>query len=352
MPRGRGAARAPDPIGMSALPQLRRIRIELGLDCPLRCQHCSAHAAPGHPLTMTTALAARLVDEFAAMGGEEVTFTGGEPLLRQDLPDLLASSRRIGLRTVLFTSGTVHGASGRPLAAVEPLTALAGMLDRAVFSVYAVDPAAHDALTGVEGSLACTCRAIGAAVANGIASEVHFVPTRGNFRELPRVLDRAAALGVGAVRVIRYVPQGRARAHDDGLRLVGAEIGELQELLERALARPEIAVKVGSGFGHLLAEAPPCTAALDELVVSSTGRIYPCSGFAGYHGAGAIGSVQHAPLAQVWRDAPYLRAVRRVLAQRAAGAGCCKPGCLAQKAAQTGVLTDAIDDPDVALAAA
>jgi pyrroloquinoline quinone biosynthesis protein E len=283
------------------------------------------------------------------MGGEEITFTGGEPLLRPDLSVLLVRARSLGLRTVIFTSGTLHGTDGRPIAATERLTALAGVLDRAVFSVYAADPSAHDALTGVPGSLELTQAAVRASAAAGVCCELHFVPTRGNFRELPMLLEGATSLGVGAVRVIRYVPQGRARAHDDVLRLTGHELQELRGLLERALVHSGVAVRVGSGFGHLIAGAPPCTAALDELVVSADGAIHPCSGFTGYRGSGALGSVRDAPLADVWRNAPYLHHVRRMLAERHRRAGGCSPGCLAQKAAAAGILTDEIADPDAAV---
>ena len=45
---------------MIILPLLRKLRVELGLDCPLLCLHCSAFAAPGHPLGLPTELAARI----------------------------------------------------------------------------------------------------------------------------------------------------------------------------------------------------------------------------------------------------------------------------------------------------
>lgn len=77
---------------MSSIPPPRKLRIELGLDCPLRCRHCSANAAPGHPLALGTEIVRRLIAEFAAMGGEEITFTGGEPLVNTYLPDFLADA--------------------------------------------------------------------------------------------------------------------------------------------------------------------------------------------------------------------------------------------------------------------
>lgn len=332
---------------------LRKLRLELARDCPLRCVHCSANAAPGHPLTMTADLPARLVREFAAMGGGEVTFTGGEPLIDRRLPALLAAASGYGLQTVIFTSGIVYAGvsrSGREAVGRNALDVIAPMLKRIVFSVYSADSTIHDAITLSDGSLALTWEAIRRAVASGVRAELHFVPTSTNYRDLLPLAHEAANRGVGAIRVIRYVPQGRGRAHRDSLRMNATQQVEFRELLRAATALDGIAIRAGSGFGYLLDTVPPCTAGIDELVVAADGRIYPCSGFAAYRGAEAIGSVLEAPLAEVWRDAPYLGAIRAIHAARAAGQpGGCHQGCPAQKAMAAGQLTDAIGDPDAAL---
>jgi radical SAM protein with 4Fe4S-binding SPASM domain len=124
---------------------------------------------------------------------------------------------------------------------------------------------------------------------------------------------------------------------------------ELRQLLRAVIGRSGIDVRVGSGFAYLLEDAPPCTAAVEELVVAANGRIYPCSGFAAYHGEGAIGNAAERSLGEVWRDAPYLRAVREALAARLVTHRRCDAGCLAQKAAASGRLTDAVADPDAVL---
>lgn len=337
---------------MTGPPPPRKLRLELGLDCPLLCLHCSAYAAPGNPLTMPTDLAERLLREFAALGGKEVTFTGGEPLVRPNLATLLEQACTLRLETVLFTSGVVYGEAGPTAAPGAQLAALAPVLGRAVFSVYSLDPTAHDAVTRTPGSLELTRQAIFRSVEVGVRTELHFVPTRANYREFPSLVREAAALGVRAIRVLRYVPQGRGRINQDALRLRPDQQHELSRLLRQTAGADRVEVRIGSGFGYLVGEAPPCGAALEELVVGPNGRVYPCSGFSAFRGEGAIENVRDMPLAEVWRYSPYLRAVRDMLAAREAQHTGCATGCLAQKAAATGRLTDAVDDPDTPLLAA
>lgn len=333
---------------MSQIPALRRLRVELGLDCPLHCVHCSAHAAPGHPRTLHTAAVRRLIEEFGAMGGEEITFTGGEPLVNASLPMLLGEATACGLRTVIFTSGLVHGEQGPVSAPPDMLDALAPLLHRAVFSLYAADPRRHDSVTADPGSFPLTVGAIRSAIAACIPAEIHVVPTRRNFRELPALVDLAARLGVSTVRVIRYMPHGRGATNRDALSLRPEEHRELRDLLQGLAQATDVDVRVGSGFGYLLDDAPPCSAAIDELVITSDGRIYPCSGFVGFHLGGDLSSIWDGSLEEVWRDAPYLRAVRGVLGSRTSDGNiaCGGHGCIAQVAIATGMLSGTVPDPD------
>ena len=156
----------PDPAAplASLLARARRDRrllsvlCELTHRCNLRCRHCFlAVAAPDDaPLAcqeLDTGAALAVVDELAALGVLYVTFSGGEPLVRADFFDLAAHVRRRRLALRVYTNGTLLTApAAARLAALHPLAV--------EISVYAAEPATHDAITGVPGSSAATMVAL------------------------------------------------------------------------------------------------------------------------------------------------------------------------------------------------
>jgi MoaA/NifB/PqqE/SkfB family radical SAM enzyme len=108
--------------------------------CNLRCDHCNFPANPSVELPTSEVLAA--IDEFATAGMTRVSFSGGEALLRDDLPTLLAHAHRRQLFTSLNTNGLL--ARGRLDELVPNLDLLAVSLD---------GPAAHhDRVRGHEGA--------------------------------------------------------------------------------------------------------------------------------------------------------------------------------------------------------
>jgi len=76
--------------------------------CNLKCVHCYAHAKDqSFANELTTAEGKRLLDDLALFGAPVVLFSGGEPCVRQDLPELAAYAVEKGMRAVISTNGTL-----------------------------------------------------------------------------------------------------------------------------------------------------------------------------------------------------------------------------------------------------
>ncbi len=76
--------------------------------CNLRCVHCYSHSADRHyEGEMTTKEAEAFIEDIASFGAPVILFSGGEPLMRPDLFELIARATRAGLRAVISTNGTL-----------------------------------------------------------------------------------------------------------------------------------------------------------------------------------------------------------------------------------------------------
>jgi MoaA/NifB/PqqE/SkfB family radical SAM enzyme len=326
-------------------PKLRQLRLEIGLDCALLCRHCSVMAAPGNQRVLPRQVSHDLINSFAAMGGEELTITGGEPILAfPETLGLLDQGRALGLKTVVFTSGVQRVRNGIAPLTIAEASILATRLDRIVFSLYSAQPDRHDLITKVPGSHAVTVSAISSAVQVGLRTEIHFVPMRQPGLELRQLYELGQRMQVSAIRVIRFVPHGRARVGAE-LRPTATDLADLRDTIDE-LPESAVAIKVGPAFRFLVDDAPYCTAAIREIVIGSDGSIYPCSGFLGYQGPEAIGNVFDGRLEDLWATAPFLQSMRRLVNARIQGQSRHPIGCPAQKAFRAGHISDDIPDPD------
>jgi len=136
-------------------PILDTLCVELLATCPLRCLHCSASASPSRrSLLPQDVVKAGL---FALKSLEEIYFSGGEPFLYPDLPDLVRVATTVAKHVIVYSSGTFQSFDG--LRAIPPdrlrLAATAGVR-RIDVSFYAANAVEHDAITQAPGSFAST----------------------------------------------------------------------------------------------------------------------------------------------------------------------------------------------------
>jgi len=78
---------------------------EITYRCPLHCPYCSNPTQARNAQELTTNEWTRVIREAAALGILQIGFSGGEPLVRRDLPDLVRAAREVNLYTNLITSG-------------------------------------------------------------------------------------------------------------------------------------------------------------------------------------------------------------------------------------------------------
>ena len=303
--------------------------------CQLACVHCRADAIPHRdPLELSTTEGYRILDDLAALGKPRpmVVLTGGDPLERPDLAELIAHGTRSGLRMAVSPSVTPR-LTRDAIAELHDVGAKAMSL-----SLDGATRAGHDGFRRVDGVFDATLRAIDDAKRVGLRLQINTTVTADNVWELPEILRRVLAARAAVWSVFFLVPTGRGTQ----LRpLTGVEEEEVLNWLYDVSGLVAIKTTEAPHYRRVVIErssghAPPRRGALGRHLYEATvdltdgrpperprrrpidvnsgngfvfvdhhGDVYP-SGFLPER----VGSVRQESLVDIYRNAPLLRALR------------------------------------------
>ena len=190
--------------------------------CDLACVHCRACAQPVRSaLELSTDEAKRLIDEVAALEAPVFVLTGGDPLKRPDIFELVEYASTHGVRISLTPSAT-------PLLTREAILRLKQCgLARLAISLDGPMAAIHDAFRRVPGSYDWTLQAVRWAREIGLPVQINTTITRHNLRHLDSIVALLERLDIVLWSVFFLVPTGRGSAID----LISAE--EFEQVFEK-----------------------------------------------------------------------------------------------------------------------
>ena len=172
--------------------------------CALACRHCRASARPSRDaLELMTAEGERLIGQVADMGTPILVLSGGDPVNRPDLLDLVRCAKGHGLRTATIPAAT-------EALTPELVRALKGAgLDQMALSLDYPRAALHDAFRGVPGAFARTLEAAAWAREEGLPLQINTTVAAETAPYLAEMADLVEALGVVFWEVFFLVPMGR-----------------------------------------------------------------------------------------------------------------------------------------------
>lgn len=184
--------------------------------CDLACVHCRASAMPSrHSDELSTSDGYSLLEqvkefgEAKGFGSPLFVFTGGDPLKRPDLYDLIRYSVQLGLRTNVTPSST-------PLLTTEAIDCFQECgVARMAISVDGADAATHDAFRQVPGSFDRCMMALRHAQKIGLDTQFQTTVTRRNMHQLERIAELAGEVGSKMWSLFFLIVTGRALANDD-----------------------------------------------------------------------------------------------------------------------------------------
>jgi radical SAM protein with 4Fe4S-binding SPASM domain len=271
--------------------------------CNARCKHCSSSSTTRAPDELSTREVMDLVDQLAAVGVVDMAVSGGEPLLRRDLFDIISHMRRRGMAVGVGSNGSVITAARA--------AALAGCgVGRVQVSLDGLEHA-HDRLRCWPGLFQRAVSGIGRCLEAGLRTHVCCTINRFNAGELPAFVELVLGLGVKRINFSRYVPTGRK---GDDLDLDDEEwfrsITECQRLRERYRERLEIVTHLAQQtlVDPEIEDMPGfigCQAGIGQGCITANGTVYPCVLL-----PLAVGNIRERAFAEIWTGAPLLQALR------------------------------------------
>jgi pyrroloquinoline quinone biosynthesis protein E len=282
-----GAACERAPLGLLA---------ELTHRCPLQCPYCS------NPLTLegaggelTTAEWQDVLRQAARLGVLQLHLSGGEPTVRRDLEDIVATAADAGLYTNLITAGV--------LLSRARLSELAARgLEHVQISIQDVEPANADRIAHYQGAHAKKRQLAGWVRELGLALTVNAPVHRQNLDRLAEIVDFAADMGAGRLEVAHIQYYGWALRNRAALMPTRAQVKRSMEIVEAARERLKGILVIDFVVPDYYATWPkPCMGGWGRGIVNVTpsGRVLPCHAAETIPGL-VFDNVREKPLADIW----------------------------------------------------
>lgn len=292
--------------------------------CDLACVHCRASAQPKrHPEELTTEEGKRLIDQVGTWKVPVFVLTGGDPIKRPDLFELITHARSVGVRVSLTPSAT-------PLLTREVIFRLkeAGLARLAV-SMDGASAATHDAFRGLSGSFARTLDAVRWANEASLPVQINTTFSRRNIGEIDSIVALVEELHIALWSVFFLVPTGRGKLNDllsaDEFESVFARLYELSlgasfdiktteaQHYRRYLLQQKVAARragIGPAIAHVSSdEIGRAPRGLNDgkgfVFISHKGEVFP-SGFLPL----SAGSIRERSLEDIYRESDLFRSLR------------------------------------------
>ncbi len=275
--------------------------------CNMHCVHCyrSAGAEPD-PDELTTDEGKTLISGIAEAGFRILVLSGGEPLMREDVYDLIRHGRSVGLRVVLGTNGVLI----TPEVAANLKEAGAA---RVGVSLDHLDPAIHDRWRAMEGAWEASIQGMKHCREAGLPFQIHTTVSERNADVITKMTDFAVELGAVGHHIFFLVPTGRgkdieseslnAREYEKLL----ADILKKQREVEIEL-KPTCAphfMRIARKKGIPMRFTKGCLAGTSYCVIIPNGEVQPCP-----YLPIKVGNVRETPFPEIWASSEVFKTLR------------------------------------------
>jgi 12,18-didecarboxysiroheme deacetylase len=284
--------------------------------CNLKCVHCYAHAK-NVPFDneLSTGQGKELIDDLAGFGSPVMLFSGGEPLVRKDLPQLAGYAVEKGMRAVISTNGTL----------ITP--SMARTLKQIGLSYVGISldgmQEINDRFRGVNGAFQSALDGIKNSQDAGIKVGLRFTINKFNVGEIPKIFQLLEEMDIPRVCFYHLVYAGRGSelvkddlSHEETREAVDLIIDETKRLFDKGKPKEVLTVDNHADgpyvYLRMLKEDPERAREVLELLKwnegNNSGRGIGCVSWDGEVHADqfwrhhSFGNVKDRPFSEIWQD--------------------------------------------------
>lgn len=271
---------------------------EITRRCNLTCSHCYTAATTKEMHEFSTQECRGIIDTLIGMGTNRIGWTGGEPLLREDLEELMIYARDRGrIKSGVTTNGVL-------LDQRRALSLRDAGLDSLQISLDGTTPEKNYRLRRTsDEEFHKVIEAIRICAPLDVRLHIAMVLGRETLDDAWEMLKLAHREGVGLVRFCGFVPSGRGKHKDSIERLrFDSDLVALRQFVDQAKSLQNLDVSFDPAFGPL----PPhyefhvCNAGVQTFYLNCFGDVYPCTSL--LNPRFVVGNIRQRPLEEIWDD--------------------------------------------------
>ncbi len=302
-------------MGLNVATYLPRVPVscfwEITEACNLRCTHCEANAAIAASDELNTAEALDALERLRRLGCENLYLTGGEPLVREDWPEIAFAASRLGIAVSVISNGVLvdrvsiqkmqdAGVFGLSIS----LDGTRAIHDKIRLPAYDCTPSSYDS----------AIQAVELGVASNLMTAVITLIHRNNIGQLRQLYELLVSLRVTVWQLQICMPLGRMRHHQSRLLVDPEELPALEREIVTLIEDGRLRIAVGDNIGYYGRNEPVlrgsvrgiksfwmgCFAGCRIVALCANGDVKGCPS---HPRELAVGNLRKQPLEEIWNDA-------------------------------------------------
>ena len=284
-------------------PYLMSLQFELTSKCNERCIHCYIpNSKKDNGIDLPFDLFKKVLDEFAEMGGLQVSLSGGEIFMHQEINKIITYCREKDMQIVLLSN--LLSFDDKNLDTIKKAN-----ISMIQVSLYSMEEELHDKITTIKGSYKKTKETIELLVKNDVPVMISCPIMKINSNSYHDILEYAHSLGIKAQT--DFILMGKEDMDTENLNN-RIDLSETENVIREILHNEGVdsidKIKNPQELYPFKLSQPICAAGRTNICVNANGNVTPCNGWQGMK----AGNLYHSSLKEIWVNSQVLHDLRKI----------------------------------------